>query len=89
VRNGVAWKPKVALGKVADEIVAAAIQEEVDLIVMARRERGVLARTLRRSISEAVTRNAPCPVLSIYPTQVIRPPQGWRVPMLGEIAESY
>jgi nucleotide-binding universal stress UspA family protein len=86
--RGIAWKPKVALGGVAEEIVAAALQEEVDLIVMARRKRGMLARALRPSISEKVTRTAPCPVLSIYSTRVIRPSQGWRVPILGEVAES-
>jgi nucleotide-binding universal stress UspA family protein len=42
--NGVVWKPAVALGEVAEEIVRGALQEEVDLIVMARCKRGPLAR---------------------------------------------
>ena len=34
--NRIAWKPSVALGKVSEETVTAALKEEVDLIVMAR-----------------------------------------------------
>jgi nucleotide-binding universal stress UspA family protein len=86
--NDVAWKPRAALGRVAEEIVAAAVQEETDLIVMARRRRGILARVLSRSTSEAVSRKAPCPVLSIYPTQIVRSPRGWRLPAFGQIAQS-
>lgn len=45
--SGVAWKARVALGRIAEEIVAAAQQEEVDLVVMARCKRGMLARCSR------------------------------------------
>ena len=48
--DGVAWKPRVALGRVSEEIVVAAFQEEVDLIVMGRCKRRTLARLLRSSI---------------------------------------
>jgi len=84
--NGVAWQPRIALGRVAEEITVAALQEEVDLIVLARCRRGILARIFTRSISEAVSKSPPCPVLSIDATQPIRrsPPPG-RVPVLGEI----
>ena len=83
--NGVAWKPRVALGRVSEEIVVAALQEKVDLIVLARRKGRSLTRLFTRSISETVSRNAPCPVLSIDATQFIRPLPVWRVPILGEI----
>src|SRR5918996_2257968 len=87
--KGVAWKSKVALGRPAEEIVVAAVQEEVDLIVLARRKARTLARFFTRSISETVTRNAPCPVLSIDATQFIQPPSVWRrVPLLSEIVRS-
>jgi nucleotide-binding universal stress UspA family protein len=87
--KGVAWKSKVALGRPAEEIVVAAVQEEVDLIVLARRKARTLARFFTRSISETVTRNAPCPVLSIDATQFIQPPSVWRrVPLLSEIVQS-
>jgi nucleotide-binding universal stress UspA family protein len=83
--NGLVWKTRVALGKIADEIVMAAVQEEVDLIVMARCKRGPLARTFALNVQEAVSSRAPCPVLSIDTTQFVRASYGWRLPLLGEI----
>jgi hypothetical protein len=71
---------KIGLGKIAKEVVAAAVQEEADLIVMAKRKRGPLSRLFSRSISEAVSRKASCPVLSICPLQIIRP---WRKDRAG------
>ena len=86
--NGVTWKPRVALGRVSEEIVMAAFQEEVDLIVMARCKRATLARIFTLSILEAVSRSAPCPVLSIDATQIICPSRGWRLPLLREVFQS-
>lgn len=77
---GLKWKPKIGLGKIAKEIVSAACQEEADLIVMAKRKRGRVGRILSRSISEAVSRRAPCPVLSVCPPKILRPWQGTRLP---------
>jgi nucleotide-binding universal stress UspA family protein len=62
IRN-VSWKVKVAIGKVAEEIVTAAWQEKVDLIIMTQTKRVCLPQ-LCRSISAAVRRKAPCPVIS-------------------------
>jgi universal stress protein A len=87
--SGVAWKPRVGLGRAAEEIVVAAIQEDVDLIVLSRRKKSALTRFFTRSIAETVSRNAPCPVLSIDAHQSMRPVPVWRVPVLGEIAESF
>jgi universal stress protein A len=84
--DGLEWKARIALGRVSEEIILAAIQEEADLIVLARRKGKTLPRLFTRSISENVSRNAPCPVLSIDATQLIRPSPAWRVPLLGEIA---
>ena len=86
--NGVAWKIRAGLGKVAEEIVVAALQEEVDLIVLARSEKGTLARLFTGSISEAVSKSAPCPVLTIDATQAIGRRRGWRVPAFREILQS-
>jgi nucleotide-binding universal stress UspA family protein len=83
--SGVVWKARVALGKIAEEIVTAAVQEEVDLIVMARCQRAAVARIFARSVQESVSRVAPCPVLSIDTTQVVRPSYGRRLPLLREI----
>ena len=86
--NGVAWKTRVGLGNMAEEIVVAALQEEVDLIVLARSEKGTLARLFTRSISEAVSKSAPCPVLTIDATQAICHGRGWRAPAFREILQS-
>lgn len=85
--SGVAWNPRAGLGGAAEEIVVAAIQEDVDLIVLSRRKKSTLTRFFTRSIAETVSRNAPCPVLSIEAHQSTRPAPVWRVPVLGEIAE--
>lgn len=84
----VAWKPRVALGKVTEEIVTAAIQENADLIVMARCKRGMFAGWFRPSIPEAVGKSAPCPVLSIDASRFVCPPRGWRVPVARELFQN-
>jgi nucleotide-binding universal stress UspA family protein len=81
--NAIAWKVRAGLGKVADEIVVAALKEEVDVIVLTRRKAKALSRFLTHSISAKVSRTAPCPVLSIGPAQ-ITPSARWRVPLLEE-----
>lgn len=73
---GLSWKAAVSLGNIAREIVAAAVGEKADLIVMAKRKRGILVRLFARSISEAVSEQAPCPVLSLFPPQVLHPSSG-------------
>jgi nucleotide-binding universal stress UspA family protein len=47
------------------EIVAAAREEEVDLIVVGTHGHGVLAHMLLGSVAERVVRKAPCPVLTV------------------------
>ena len=84
----VAWKARAGLGEVAEEIVAAAIQERVALIVLSRRKKNALARVFMPSVIDTVSRSAPCPVLSLDP-QAIRPAPAWRVPVFGEIAGSF
>lgn len=83
--RGLRWRPKTGLGKVAPEIVTAACQEKVDLIVMGKRKRRLLQRFLSRSVSEAVSRTAPCPVLTVCPPQIIRPWSGRPVRALSEV----
>ena len=78
--QGLSWRPKVGVGKVAREIVSAAFQEEADMIVMAKRHLKFVPRILSRSISEAVRQKAPCPVFSVCPPKILRPWQGTRLP---------
>jgi universal stress protein A len=63
---------RVAFGNPATEILISALHERVDLIVMAKRHLGVLRRLLSPSISEQLSRKAPCPVLSICPPKLQR-----------------
>jgi nucleotide-binding universal stress UspA family protein len=86
--SGIALRPRVGLGKASEEIIAAAFQEEVDLIVMARGNRSMVARLLRSSITESVSRGAPCPVLSIDTTQFVGRSVGWRVPLLRQFFQT-
>jgi len=86
--EGVAWKTRVGLGKVPEEILAAALREEVDLVVLARSEKPTLARLFTRSISEAVSKGASCPVVTISITRAISDSRAWRVPAFREILQS-
>jgi nucleotide-binding universal stress UspA family protein len=63
-------QPRIAFGNPATEIVTSALHERADLIVMAKRHLGLLRRLVSPSISEEVSRNAPCPVLSICPSKL-------------------
>jgi nucleotide-binding universal stress UspA family protein len=52
-------------GYPADEIIKAAKDEGVDLIVVGNLGRTGIERMLIGSVSEAVVRHAPCPVLVV------------------------
>jgi universal stress protein A len=55
----------VLLGKPADEILALARRNNIDLIVLTTKGRTGLARALVGSTAESIMRHAPCPVLSV------------------------
>jgi nucleotide-binding universal stress UspA family protein len=65
------------VGDVAEEIVDVASSEGCDLIVMASKGKGWLTRTVAGSMSEAVAREAPCPVITIQPEMVVREDGRW------------
>jgi nucleotide-binding universal stress UspA family protein len=71
LREKVKFRPLVRLGKITDEIIAAAKEEQCDLIVMTGRE-GSLRRLFGASVTERVVRHAPCPVLSMRPSAQVR-----------------
>lgn len=70
----------VKMGKVVEEIVAVAKEEQCDLIVMTSHG-GRLRRLLHGSFTDRVVRQAPCPVLSIQPWAEIRTEENKRVPV--------
>jgi nucleotide-binding universal stress UspA family protein len=71
LRTTVKMRALVKLGKVAEEILATAREEQCDLIVMAS-QGGRLRRFFGGTISERIVRYAPCPVLTMQPSAHIR-----------------
>lgn len=70
----------IKMGKVVEEIVTAAKEQQSDLIVMTSHG-GRLRRLLHGSFTDRVVRHAPCPVLSIQPWAEIRTEENKRVPV--------
>jgi nucleotide-binding universal stress UspA family protein len=66
-------KKKVLLGTIAEKILDVASQESMDLIVMSPRQHRAVRRLFSRSITDRITREAPCPVLSVCPSRIERP----------------
>jgi nucleotide-binding universal stress UspA family protein len=56
-------------GTPAFEIVAYAKQKDVDVIIMGTHGRGVISHLLLGSVAERVVRIAPCPVLTVRPSE--------------------
>jgi nucleotide-binding universal stress UspA family protein len=77
----------VAIGDVVEKIVEVAREEDADLIVMAPRAHGSLRRFFLGSVTDKVTRRAPCPVLSVCPAQIKYRPSGRRMPMMGGVLQ--
>ncbi|MFI5183532.1 MAG: universal stress protein [Vicinamibacteria bacterium] len=74
VRNqGVEVRESVVQGKPAAEILRAAAEESMDLIVLGTHGRGVLDHALFGSTTERVVRKAPCPVLTCRPQEGAQP----------------
>ena len=67
----------VRFGKPMREIVAAAKEEQADLIVMNRRT----GLALGGHLSDRIIKQAPCPVLTMQPSAEIRTEQNERVPL--------
>jgi len=64
-QTGVAVHTELREGLVAETIVEVAAQGGYDLIVIGSRGKGGIGRLLLGSVSEAVARDAPCPVLIV------------------------
>ena len=71
VRKMVKVRAVVKPGRVFEEIVVGAREEQSDLIVMTSRGAS-LRRLFGRSITERIVRHAPCPVLSMQPSAEVR-----------------
>ncbi|XPV76688.1 MAG: universal stress protein [Desulfovibrio sp.] len=62
-------KGKVVTGYAAEEILAVADEEKVDLLVMGTHGRRGLDRMLFGSVAEKVVKSANCPVLTVRPEE--------------------
>jgi universal stress protein A len=80
ILKGVKINPIVKFGKTVEEIVAAAKEEQSDLIIIASRG-SRLARLFGGTLTERIAGRAPCPVLSIQPWAEVRTEQDKRVPV--------
>ena len=65
---GVTATGKVLIGYAAEEILAHAKEEEVDIIVMGTHGRKGIDRILFGSVAEKVVKNADMPVLTVRPS---------------------
>jgi nucleotide-binding universal stress UspA family protein len=67
--KGVAAREIVAQGRPSNEILRIAKEETIDLIVLGTHGKGFLDKALFGSTTERVVRNAPCPVLTVRPSE--------------------
>jgi nucleotide-binding universal stress UspA family protein len=65
---GLAAKTRLCTGVPHEEIVAAAREEQADLVVIGTHGRGGVDRFLLGSVADRVIRLAPCPVLAVRQT---------------------
>lgn len=77
------FRRRVILGDAASRIVETARTEESDLIVLSPRPHSALRRLFCGSVTDTVTRFAPCPVLSISQTERSQRPHGKPIPVVG------
>jgi nucleotide-binding universal stress UspA family protein len=73
-------KPVIRLGKVVEEIVATAKEEQCDLIVTAN-QASRLRSLFRGRFSDQIAREAPCPVLLIPSSANVTTDKNERVPL--------
>lgn len=83
IRRLPAFRRRVVLGDAATKIVDIANLEESDLIVLSPRPHSALRRLFFGSVTDKVTRAAPCPVLSIPQIKQSRHSHGKQVPVIG------
>jgi nucleotide-binding universal stress UspA family protein len=68
--------PAVRWGSPVESIVSYAVDQRVDLIIIATHGRTGLSHVLLGSVAERIVREAPCPVLTIRDSQRARPAAG-------------
>jgi nucleotide-binding universal stress UspA family protein len=82
MRQAPTVRKRVVLGNAAKMIVDAAREEDIDLIVMSPRPHGSWKRFFLGSVTDRVTREAPCPVLSVCLPERTRSERGKKIPIM-------
>jgi nucleotide-binding universal stress UspA family protein len=71
-QRGIAATARIATGIPSEEVIAAAVAEESDVVIVGTRGKSGLAHVLLGSTAERVIRMAPCPVLAVHTTTTER-----------------
>ncbi|HWC51924.1 MAG TPA: universal stress protein [Nitrospira sp.] len=71
-QRGIAATARIATGIPSEEVIAAALAEESDVVIVGTRGKSGLAHVLLGSTAERVIRMAPCPVLAVHMTTTER-----------------
>ncbi len=88
IRRLPSFRRRVVLGDAASRIVEIARTEESDLIVLSPRPHSALRRLFCGSVTDKVTRFAPCPVLSISQTERSQRRHGKSIPVVGGLLQT-
>ncbi len=84
--NQLQWRAVVRWGGIPSGIVSVATEEDIDLIVMGKRERGIMS-LFSRSISKSIGRRGHCPVVSIRSPLEGSAWRGGLLPVSGDVAQ--
>lgn len=68
-QRGITATTKIATGIPSEEVVATALADAADLVIVGTRGNSGLAHVLLGSTAERVIRTAPCPVLAVHTTK--------------------
>jgi len=84
--NHLQWHAVVRWGGIPSGIVSVAAEEDIDLIVMGKKERGIMS-LFSRSISKSISRRGHCPVVSIRPPLKASSWRGRSWPAFGNVPQ--
>jgi nucleotide-binding universal stress UspA family protein len=84
--NQIQWQAVVKWGGIPSGIVSVATEEDIDLIVMGKRDRGIMS-LFSRSTSKSISRRGHCPVVSIRPPLKGSSWRGGTLPVSEDVAQ--
>ena len=84
--NQLQWRAVVRWAGIRSGIISVATEEDIDLIVMGKREREIMS-LFSRSISKSISRRVHCPVVSIRPPLEGSAWRGGPLPVSEDVAQ--